>query len=87
MTSAGMPTTPLGRAPEHWEYHVIRLNVDTLFGPDIDPDSLRETLDAVGQDGWELVNSIAITRGNGRTSELVFLFKRPYRANRYVQSS
>ncbi len=88
MSTAGIPTTALTHPSIIWEYHVVHVNIDSFFfGPDIDPEYLRHTLDAAGKDGWELVNTVNINQGHGRTSDLVFLFKRPYRSNRSAQSS
>ena len=88
MSSAGLPTTRLNAPNDRWEYHVVYFNVSTLlFGPEIKPDEMRERLDAAGADGWELVNTVDVNRGRGNTSELIFIFKRLYRPDRYVRSA
>ena len=47
MSSAGLPTTRLNAPNDAWEYHVIHFNISSfLVGPEINPGTLRETLDA-----------------------------------------
>jgi len=76
MSSAGMPTQRLGPGFTQWQYHVVRLDIDS-FGFNINPQQVQDVLNQVGSDGWELANTVDVNRGHGRTSELVFIFKRP----------
>lgn len=66
-----------GAAPVIWEYNVLQSNVDGFFGPNIDVDYLKQLMDEQGASGWELVNTVDINRGKGRTTDLLFVFKRP----------
>ncbi|MBC8074790.1 MAG: DUF4177 domain-containing protein [Chloroflexales bacterium] len=80
MSTAGIPTTPLSNADQQWEYRVLHVDVDGwIFGPTIDPQALNDQLNVYGDDGWELVHVIDVSRGQGRTSDLIVLFKRPRR--------
>lgn len=80
MSTEGMPTVRLSPPVTGWEYKVLKINIDGFFfGPDLDPQVLANELNRVGQEDWELVNTVDINRGNGRTAELVAIFKRPLR--------
>lgn len=76
MSSEGQPTTRLGGSNDRWEYRVMMMGVEGFFGPNVDIDQLRQYLDQAGDDGWELVNVIPISRGEGRTAELIGILKR-----------
>jgi hypothetical protein len=36
-----------------------------------------DTIAKIGNEGWEMVNAVPIARPDGRTTALVFVFKRP----------
>jgi hypothetical protein len=59
-----------------WEYRTLQLEVEGWFDPSVEPARLDPELDALGRDGWELVNVLDLNRGHGRTSSLVAFFKR-----------
>jgi hypothetical protein len=86
MSSAGKPTTRLDGPRDEWEYKVIHTPIDFIIfsGPNIQPEALQETLATAGSDGWELVNTVDVNAGRGVTSALLFIFKRPYRPDRYI---
>lgn len=69
-----------GAAPVIWEYDVVQTNIDGFFGPNIDLDRFREYMNQQGADGWELVNTVDVNRGSGRTTDLLFFFKRPLKS-------
>lgn len=79
MSSAGMPTVRLGTPPERWEYRLALVNTDGLFGPDVNVHEIEEYLNARGAEGWELVSVVDITRGQGTTTALLAILKRPDR--------
>jgi hypothetical protein len=79
MSSAGIPTQRLVPPSEGWDYQILQIGTDSFFGPSIDLQHMQNNLNQLGSDGWELANTIDINRGNGRTSELIFIFKRPSR--------
>ncbi|MCU0494667.1 MAG: DUF4177 domain-containing protein [Chloroflexaceae bacterium] len=77
MTSEGQPTTRLGPNGVRWEYRVMSMNVDGFFGPHLDVNELGQYLNQAGNEGWELVTVLPVQRGEGRTSDLVGILKRP----------
>ena len=61
-----------------WEYTTFTLDVDgPILGPRIEPGQVTEHLNRFGADGWELVSMIDVNAGEGRTCDLVAVFKRP----------
>lgn len=77
MSSEGQPTTRLGPQRQRWDYRVMMMNTDSFFGPQIDIDELRTYLDDAGAEGWELVSVLPIAQGQGRTTTLLGILKRP----------
>jgi len=59
-----------------WEYMTIALPAAGFLGGKIDPDELTARLDEAGSAGWELVNVFATARSDGRTREVMAVFKR-----------
>jgi hypothetical protein len=88
MSSAGRPTTPLNGPHGEWEYRVVPIEFADPFlgfgGTQIDTQAIQEALDRAGADSWELVNTVDVGRYSGRTTGLLFIFKRPYRPDRYI---
>jgi hypothetical protein len=76
MSSEGQPTIPLSDGGERWEYRVMLMNVQGFLGPSVDLEQLRQYLDAAGDEGWELVAAVPITRGQGSMSDLMGILKR-----------
>lgn len=61
-----------------WEYTTLKLDVDRfVLGPNIEPAQVSRHLNEFGGDGWELVSMIDVNAGEGRTCDLVAVFKRP----------
>lgn len=77
MSSAGMPTTRLLPLPVRREYRVMTLSVEGFFGPNVDLDSLGSYLNDAGDEGWERVTVANINRGQGTTTKLLAIMKRP----------
>ena len=63
--------------PPRWEYRTVQLDVAGWLGPKVDPASIDATLNAHGNEGWELVSAFDVNRGRGTTSSIVALLKRP----------
>lgn len=63
--------------PPRWEYKSLTVNVAGWFTPDVNPEKLDGVLDANGAEGWELVSAFDVNAGQGRTTSIVLLFKRP----------
>jgi hypothetical protein len=76
MSSAGQPTTRLSEERDRWEYRVMLMAVGGFLAPNVDVDQLGQYLNEAGEDGWELMSVVPITRGRGETSELMGVFKR-----------
>lgn len=57
-----------------WEYQTLKLKAGGWLGGEVDTDGLREQLNALGREGWELVNAFVPASGQG---EVVAILKRP----------
>ena len=79
MSSEGLPTTRLADSGDRWEYRVMLMGVEGFFGPKVDLDQLGQYLNEAGDEWWELINVVPITRGEGRTAELMGVLKRKRR--------
>jgi hypothetical protein len=76
MSSAGQPTIRLSPPYTQWEYHVLAIGVRSgLTGPDLNIQALGEALNRLGQEGWELVNTVDINRRSGASHEVLLLLK------------
>lgn len=61
-----------------WEYVTLKIDVDRFIrGPAIDAADISRHLNRFGGEGWELVSMIDVNAGEGRTCDLVAVFKRP----------
>lgn len=76
VSSVGVPTTRLSGKPERWEYRVSLIGVGGLLGPALDGEGLTTYLNAVGDDGWELVSIVDLNNAQGRTAGLLITLKR-----------
>lgn len=74
-----MPTVRLNDPATTWEYRVALVNVAGLFGSSVDVDHLGSYLNGPGSESWELVSVSDLNRGNGATSDLLMMLKRPLR--------
>jgi len=63
--------------PPQWEYTTVLIDVSGWINPKVDPVTMSAELNRYGAEGWELVNAFDVNRAQGRTSEIVALFKRP----------
>ena len=63
--------------PPQWEYTTVLIDVSGWINPKVDPVTMNAELNRYGAEGWELVNAFDVNRAQGRTSEIVALFKRP----------
>ena len=53
------------------------MSVNGVFKPDVNPLALEQPLNALGDDGWELVSALSVATGNGATIEIALMLKRP----------
>ena len=63
--------------PPQWEYRTIKIDVAGWIGPKVETSVVDATLNAQGAEGWELVSVLDVNAGNGQTTALVAVFKRP----------
>lgn len=74
-STAKLPMTTITAA--RWEYVTLKIDVDRLIrGPAIDVKDISRHLNHFGDEGWELVSMIDVNAGEGRTCDLVAVFKR-----------
>lgn len=62
-----------------YEYNVLKMDVRGGFfsgGGVVDADSLQAKLDSLGKEGWELVNTFDTNMQEGRSRDLILIFKR-----------
>lgn len=61
-----------------WEYQTLMFNAGGLFfGGKIDGAQLNDRLNALGEEGWELVSVFDTAMAEGRTRSVVAVLKRP----------
>lgn len=61
---------------KQFEYHSIVIDVRGLFGGKNRYEEFDHTFNALGREGWELVNTMPSARAYGRTRYVVCVFKR-----------
>ena len=61
----------------HWQYKTFKFEATGWQGGKIDPAKLENTLNLLGQDGWELVAIVTANGGGGWTGDIVPVLKRP----------
>ncbi len=59
-----------------WEYFSMKVGTSFWLG-EINDGRLISEMNALGAEGWELVATLGTTIGEGRSNEIVLLFKRP----------
>lgn len=60
-----------------WEYQTLKVEPGGWLGGKVDVDELRERLNALGRQGWELVSALDTAYGQGGSREVVAILKRP----------
>lgn len=61
---------------EKFEYKVYTHDTKGVLGGVVDICELQHELDSFGNDGWELVSSVATTQAQGSTRTVLYVFKR-----------
>jgi hypothetical protein len=56
-----------------WEYKIINIRSENYR---LDPNAVRE-LNALGDEGWELVSITSVNFKTGATDNIAMVFKRP----------
>lgn len=59
-----------------WEYFTLKVG-SSFWLSKIDERALVDQLNALGAEGWELACSLETNLPEGRTNEIMLLFKRP----------
>lgn len=59
-----------------FEYKIIKANDEGWFRTKFDWAEVQSTLNRLGKEGWELVNTIDVNAYNGGSQEIVFVLKR-----------
>ncbi len=59
-----------------WEYTTVDLKTSRTWSS-MDHNTVRDDLNQLGAEGWELVNVFDTNDRSGRTVQLVGVFKRP----------
>jgi hypothetical protein len=60
-----------------WEYTTVLIDVSGWISPTVDPETVSAELNRYGAEGWELASAFDLNRGQGETSRVVALLKRP----------
>lgn len=59
-----------------FEYKVIEFKPGGFWGTKLDAVDIETQLNKMGEEGWELLNSLDTNEYNGATKKLLFIFKR-----------
>jgi hypothetical protein len=61
-----------------WEYKTIKLAATGFWvGGNIDAEKLDLMMNELGQQGWELAAALDTNEADGKTKDVVVIFKRP----------
>lgn len=60
-----------------WEYQTVKPGVVGTWGVSFDTDETQNFTNDLGAEGWELVSSFSVNEAAGRSTEVIFIFKRP----------
>lgn len=61
---------------EKYEYKTFIYDTKGFWGGTVDQNEFQKELNAFGDDGWELVNSISTTQSYGSSKSIVCILKR-----------
>lgn len=61
---------------QRWEYTFLTHDAKGIVSSYVDEERAEE-LNALGNDGWELVAAIPVTEKNGALYRVTYVFKRP----------
>lgn len=60
-----------------WQYMTMKLMAGGVLGGKVDIDEMSEALNEAGRAGWELVTAFDTNFSEGRSREVILVFKRP----------
>lgn len=61
---------------EKYEYKTLFTDAKGVFGGKVDKHTFQMELSELGQQGWELVNTVAAAQSYGSTRWIISIFKR-----------
>lgn len=70
-----------------WEYKTLEIKLEVSIwsgNSDFPNEIIIEQLNIMGEDGWELANTVANAESHGQTSKILLIFKRPKADNGQV---
>lgn len=62
---------------QQFQYLTLRVRETGLIGKRVNPKKLTKSLNELGEEGWELVNSFETNEDEGETKDVFLIFKRP----------
>jgi hypothetical protein len=66
----------------HWEYTTVTINTKRRWaGTGFDVHAFEAQISDLGSEGWELVSMTSLNEVQGRTVEVIAVFKRPKQAH------
>ena len=60
-----------------WEYKTVKFYTTGLYSVKVDAEQIEEECNKLGRNGWELVTNVTTAGGQGWTSLVILIFKRP----------
>ncbi|KAA3612916.1 MAG: DUF4177 domain-containing protein [Planctomycetota bacterium] len=61
---------------QKWEYQSLRLDPGGFLGGKVNQQELDDSMNRMGERGWELVAAFDTNQGQGATRHIILLFKR-----------
>lgn len=61
---------------EKYEYHTAIYETKGFWGGSVDANEFQKELNYLGNEGWELVSSVATAQSQGASKNIVCIFKR-----------
>jgi len=62
---------------QQWHYETVKVKPGGFLGGLVNTDELRDLLNQMGTQGWELVSAFDTNFGQGSSREVILIFKRP----------
>ena len=65
-----------GKNMEQFEYKTLFTDAKGMLGGKVDQNAFQRELNELGQQGWELVNTVPAAQSYGSTRWIISIFKR-----------
>jgi hypothetical protein len=65
-----------GKSMEQFEYKTLFTDAKGMLGGKVDQNAFQRELNELGQQGWELVNTVPAAQSYGSTRWIISIFKR-----------